>query len=92
MVVRDRRIREAVEFRETVHILPDLPVVRVENMCTVLVHMDFLNIAAVHIASDVRPLVDDKNLLPRGLRLMCEYAPVQSGTYNQIIIFHFFPP
>ena len=59
-----------------------------ENVRTVLVHVDAFDLLGVHVAGDIRPLVDDKNRFARFLCLMCEYSTVKAGAYNQIIIRH----
>ena len=87
VVVRHRRVREAVEGRELLHVVPDLRVVRVEDVCAILMHMDALHVLRIDITGDVRPPIDHQHRLPRLPRLMRKHRAVQAGTHYQIIIF-----
>ena len=61
MIIRYRRIGKPVEPGKSVHIFPYLPVVRVEDVGSVLMHLDALHLFCVDIACDMRPFIDDKN-------------------------------
>ena len=87
MVVRHRRIREAVEGRELLHVVPDLRVVCVEDVRAILVHMDALDILRIDITGDVRPPIDHHHRLPRLPRLMRKHRAVEAGPHYQIITF-----
>ena len=88
MIVRHRGVREAVELREMVHIVPHFFIVGVEDVRAVFVHMDPFNVLRVNISRDLRPFVDDQALLPGFLCLLGEYSAVQPRAHDQIIIVH----
>src|SRR5699024_6470204 len=63
-----------------------------ENMCSVLMYMDFLYIFAVDIPSDVISSVDHKAVFSFSSKFICHDCPVQSCAYDQIVIFFHLSP
>ena len=58
LVVGDGRVREAVELPKLGDIVPYFFVVGMENMGTVLVHVDALDILRVDVARDIGAFVN----------------------------------
>ena len=75
MVVCNRRIREAVEGHELIHIIPDSFVIRVEDMCTVDMDIDTFNGFGVHITCYVGPLINHKNRFTALCSCLATVAP-----------------
>ena len=86
----------SVELCELGDVVPHFFVVGMENMRAVLVDVDALDVLGVDVARDVGALIHDEHGLAVGLGLMCKNGAVQTGTDNQIIIYHIysltFPP
>ena len=89
-VICHRRVGKPVERRKAVHIVPDLPVVGVEDMRAVNMDFDALHILGIDIAGDIGTLIDDKDLLSGLCRFPRKHRAVQSRTDNQIIIHDLF--
>lgn len=79
MIVGYGRIDVVVELRELVHVIPDAFVGGVENMRSVLVNVDAIDLARVHVAGDMVALVDDEAALARLFRLMREHGAREAG-------------
>ena len=62
-------------------IAPNLFIVGMENVSTVLVDIDALDVLSVNIARNVRALVNDQHGLAVCLGLMCKDCAVQAGAY-----------
>lgn len=62
--VGNRIQSEAVEIHELVHEIPYFPTFSMEDMRTIFVNIDTLNILTIHISSDMAALVDNKATLP----------------------------
>ena len=77
-----------VELRKLVHVFPDLLIRGVENMRTIFVYMDPLNVLTINISRDVVPPVDHKTLFPSLMKLVRHDCTIQSGSDNQIVILH----
>ena len=60
-----------------------------EDVRTVLVHLDALHLMGIDIARNVVPLINYQAGLARLGQLLSKYCTVQTGTNNQIIIFLF---
>ena len=86
LVVGNRRVREAVELREPGDVIPDLFIVCMENMCTVLVDVDALDVLGVDVARNVGALVHDEYTLAVYLGLVSKNCAVQARTDYKIII------
>ena len=81
MVIRHRRVRKPVKLRKLVHIIPNLFIIRMENMCAILVDLDALHRLCIHISCNIRTAVNHQNLLACFLRLMGKYGTVEAGAY-----------
>ncbi len=57
------RICKTVKLRKLCHILPYFFVVCMENMCPILMYMNFLYVLRIRISRNIRSLVNDKNPL-----------------------------
>ena len=88
MIIRHRRVRKAVEFREPADIVEYAPAVRVEDVRAVAVHLDPLDLLRVDVARDMIPSFNDKDTFPRIFRLPGEYRAEQPGAGHQIIVLH----
>ena len=60
----DRTVRIAVEGDETVYKIPNHLIRSMENVGTILVHVNTLDILAINIASRVGAFVNHDNLFP----------------------------
>ena len=58
MIICHRGIRKTVELRKLVDIIPYLLVVCMENMRTVFMYMDLLDVLRINISRNVRTLID----------------------------------
>ena len=76
VIIRHRGIRKPVKLREAIHILPHLTVIRMEDMGSILMHMDAFAVLRINIACNVRTTVNHKNTLARCLRLMGKHRAV----------------
>ena len=63
LVICHWRICKTVKLRKLCHILPYFFVVCMENMCPILMYMNFLYVLRIHISRNIRSLVNDKNPL-----------------------------
>ena len=86
LVIGHGGVGEAVEFRELVDIIPNGAVIGVENMGTVDVDVDALDLLGVDIAGDVGPLVDDQDLFAGLQSLPGADRAVKTRADDQIII------
>ena len=59
-------------------------------MCAVFVDMDSFHFFRVNITRHIGTLVDHQNLFPSVGRFSREHRSVQTGTDDQIIVFHSF--
>ena len=88
LVIGHRGIGKTVKLRKAVYIIPYQLVVGVENMGAVNMDVDSLHRLGIHIAGDVRPLVDDQHRFACITALPGEHRAKQSRAYHQVIIFH----
>jgi hypothetical protein len=83
----NRGIYVVIEFRETVFIVPDLPVGSVEDVRAIDMDIDVVDLFSLNIPGDMIALVDDGAGLSALLRLVCEGRAEKSRANDQIIIF-----
>ena len=88
MIVRYRRIRKAIEGSKMVYILPYLLIVRMEDMSTVLVYVDALDLFRVYVSCNVRSLVNYKNRFVMEASFMSKDRSVKACAYYKIIVMH----
>ena len=88
MVICHWGIGIAVKFREPVYILPDTPVIGMENVGTVAVNLNALHVLGVDIAADVAALVDYQHGFPGLAHLLSKRRAVQARADDQIVIVH----
>ena len=88
-VVRDRAVRVAVERHKRIHEIPDSLVRGVENMRSICMDMDSLDIIAIDVPAEMWALVDNKSLFSLLFCKRCECRAVQAGADNKVIVFHF---
>ena len=84
--VGDGAVDIVVELRELVHVFPYALVGGVEDVRTVLVHVDAVDLLGVDVARDVLALVDDQAALARLLRLVGKHRARQTGADNKVIV------
>ena len=87
LVVCDWRVRVAVELHDAIDELPYLFIIGMENVCTVLMHVDPLHILAVDITTEMRTYVNHQAAFTLFLCLVCVCGAVDAGTYNQQVVF-----
>ena len=87
-IVGNRRVRKAVELGKPGDIVPDLFVVGVEDVRTILMDVDTLDVLGINVARNVGALIHDQHGFAVDLGLMGEDGTVQTGADYQIIIFH----
>ena len=58
MIICYRRICKTIEFCKLIHILPDLAVIGMENMCAIFMYMNLLDILRINISRNIRTLID----------------------------------
>ena len=59
LVICDRAVRVAIEFNDGIHEIPYLLIARMENMRSVFVDVDSLDVLAIDVSTKVSSLVDD---------------------------------
>ena len=69
LIIRYRTVRKTIELGKTCNIIPHFFIICMENVRTVFVHMDILNILRINVACNVRALVDHKHFLT-GIRCL----------------------
>ena len=85
MEIRHRRVHVVVELGKAIHVLPDVLHRGVEDVGTVLVDVDPLNILGVDIARDVVASIDDEHRLPSLLRGIGEHGAGKARADDQIV-------
>ena len=90
MIIGNRAVCKTVELRKLCNIIPDLLIIGMENMCTILMNIDSLNLLCVHVSCNIRAFVDHENRFARLLRLMSKDSTVKTGAYDKIIVHSFF--
>ena len=86
VIIRDGAVGIPVERDKSVHEVPYLLVVRVENVGPVLVHMDPFHFLAVDIAAQMGALLDHQAGLACLPRLVGEGGAEEARTDDQIVI------
>jgi len=87
LVVGHRAVGVAVELYEGVDIVPDLLVGGVEDVRTVLVDIDALDVLAIDVAADMWPTVNYKAGLALGCGKVGKGGSVESSSNNQVVVF-----
>ena len=82
MVVRHRRVGISVERHYRVDKIPYLLIGCMEDMRSVLMHINTLDIFAIDIATELWPLVYHQTLLPLLMSEVCECGAEKAGAYN----------
>lgn len=90
MEVGDGRVNEVVELTELLHVVPDCPVRRPEDMGAVEVDVYALNLFRVAVAADVPAAVENKHALGLGDGLVGDHRAEEAGANDEevIVIFH----
>ena len=88
LIVGNGRVRKAVELGKPGDIAPDLFVVGVEDVRTILMDVDTLDVLGINVARNVGALIHDQHGFAVDPGLMGEDGTVQTGADYQIIIFH----
>ena len=91
LIISDRRICKSVELGKLGDVVPDFFIVGMEDMRTVLMDIDTLNILCVNIASNVGTLIYNQNRFSMRFSFMCKNGTIQAGANYQIIVHHNFP-
>ena len=86
LIVGNRRVHKAVELGKPGDIVPDLFVVGVEDVRTILMDVDTLDVLGINVARNVGALIHDQHGFSVDLGLMGEDGTVQTGADYQIII------
>ena len=90
-IVGYRTVGISVELDDGIHKVPHLLVGGMEDVCTILVHIDSLDVFAINIASHMRALVNDQTFLACLSGEMGKCGTVEAGTDNEeIVLFHIF--
>ena len=88
LIVGNGRVCKAVELGKPGDIVPNLFVVGVEDVRTILMDVDTLDVLGINVARNVGALIHDQHGFAVDLGLMGEDGTVQTGADYQIIIFH----
>ena len=83
MIIGNRAVCKTVELRKLCNIIPDLLIIGMENMCTILMNIDSLNLLCVHVSCNIRAFVNHENRFARLLRLMSKDSTVKTGSYDK---------
>lgn len=75
LVVGDGAVRVAVEFYDGIHEVPHPLVAGMEDVRTVLVYVDSLDVFAIDVTAQLRALVDDEAFLARLVGAICKCRP-----------------
>ena len=85
---RYRRIDVIVEICQRIDIVPHFPVRCMENMGTILMHLDSMLLFRINIARNMVSFFYYQTGFPRFFHLMGKHAAKQPRAHDQIIIFH----
>ena len=83
-----RRVDVVVELRQFIDIAPDPRVRRVEDMRTIPVDVDLVDLLCVDISCDMSPLVDHETPLPGSVHLTGKHGAKKPCADYQIVIVH----
>ena len=75
-VVGKRFVGEAVEWYDRVDKIPHFDIGCMENVRSILVHIDACDVFAIEVATDVRPAVNDKTLFAILSGLIGEHSTI----------------
>ena len=81
-----------IKFCKLIDIIPHLFIGRVENMCSILVHLNSFYFFTINISGNVISFFNHKAFFSTFLCFMCENCTKKSCSHNQIIVFHIFSP
>ena len=76
----------AVELNDRVYKVPHFLVTGVEDVCTILVHIDALDVLTIYIATDMWAFVDHKHLFAGLFSFVRESSSVKTGANYEIIV------
>lgn len=80
------RVHVVVELGEAVHVVPDVPHRRVEDVGAVAVDVDALDLLGVDVAGDVVAAVDDEDGLAGLACGVCEHGAGQAGSDDEVVV------
>ena len=81
-----RRIYKMIKLRKLLHIIPDLSIRGMENMCPIFMHLNSTHFACINITCQMIPLVNHKARFPLLSHLVRKDRAKQPGPYDQIIV------
>ena len=84
--VGDRRVDVVVELGEAVYVVPDVPHGGVEDMRTVAVDLDALDVLGIDVAGDVIAAIDDQDRLAGALGGVGEDGAREAGADDEVIV------
>ena len=84
--VGDRRVDVVVELGEAVDVVPDVLHGGVEDVCSVTVDLDALDVLGVDVAGDVVAAVDDQDRLAGAPGGIGEDGAREAGTDDEVIV------
>lgn len=85
-IIGNRTVRIPVEGDNRVDEIPDVLVIRMEDMGTILVHVNAFNIFTINIPTELGTLVDDKAFLPVFMSEISEGRTEEAGTDDEVIV------
>lgn len=86
LVIGDRRIGVAIELDNRIHKIPNLFIRGMEDMGTIFMDIDALDVLAIDIAAKMRTLVDDKAALPPAMSHTGESGTIDASSNNQMVV------
>ena len=88
LVVGHGGVREAIKLGKLCNIIPNLFIIGMEDMSTILMNIDPFNILSINISRNIRSLVNNKHLFTMCLSFMSKYSTIQARSHYQIIVLH----
>ena len=61
LIICHRRIGESIECSKSLNIVPDVLIIRMEDMSTIVMDINAFNVFGIHISCNIRPLVNHKD-------------------------------
>ena len=92
IVIGDGGIGIAVEFGKSIHIIPCLGTVRVEDMGSVAVNLNTFHFLGVYIAGNMISLFNDKDGFSSFVHPLGKSCTEQPCAHYQIIVVHLLSP
>ena len=87
-VVCHRTVCVAVKLYNRVHEIPYLFVVGMENVRTIFMHVNALNVLAIHITTKMWTFINNKHFFTCMFSFISKRSSKKTRTNNQIIVFH----